>query len=71
MWIRQDVSVGSQITKEIYIFCWERLEKKCQVRNKTGKCSIGKTIALVAIFSEGQKLLASLMDKKENPQINL
>lgn len=28
-------------------------------------------VALVAIFPEGQKLLASLVDKKENPQINL
>lgn len=28
-------------------------------------------VALVAIFPEGQKLLASLVDKKENPPINL
>lgn len=71
MWMPQDVSVGSQVTEEIYIFCWERLEKDCQVRNQTGKCSVVKTISLVAIFFWGQKLLASLVNKKENPQINL
>lgn len=65
MWMPQGVIVGSQTTEEIYMFCWERLEKDCHVRNQTGRCSVGKIIALVTIFSEGQKLLASLMNEKE------